>query len=530
MIDLIFNRDTQLVSIDKSHFFRKVQTALAEGYFLRKRRRDIRRAAARIGGFFEKDEEVALETSTEEHDAAETERASAGREEAHDAPQPETDADEEKKEKPHWFSDRLAAIDEWLGKKTRYALLKKLPIVENRIVFSTFQNTYTCNCRYIADELLNRLEKEATAEKPNHGNRDIKDMPYQLIFIVNRAVYANKDDYDIPDDIWLVSRGSIASFIALGTAKFWFDNALNCIWKDIPKKDGQIYINTWHGSLGIKRLGGDEHWLDIARRSQDSIDYFLTNSTFDEDVFRGSFWPRREATKEDETPHQVEFLRYGHPRNDIFYQPVKMAELKTKVYGHWNINPQVHTALYAPTFRDNKSDVSAIRIDCEKLKKTLEQRFGGEWRIIVKAHMHNRHNPELRQMFANLDDVIDASDYNDMQELLAAVDVGITDYSSWIFDFIATRRPGFIYARDIEQYINSRGFYYPLSETPFSIASSDEELCANILAFNEEDYAVRLQKFFDGKGYFEDGSASGKTADFVCDVIKASKQTAGKKN
>ena len=123
-----------------------------------------------------------------------------------------------------------------------------------------------------------------------------------------------------------------------------------------------------------------------------------------------------------------------------------------------------------------------------------------------------------------MDHVIDASDYNDMQELLAAVDVGITDYSSWIFDFIATRRPGFIYARDIEQYINSRGFYYPLSETPFSIASSDEQLCANIMKFDEEDYAKRLQAFFVGKGYFEDGTASKQTADFILKEIEKEKQ------
>ncbi|MBQ1414291.1 MAG: CDP-glycerol glycerophosphotransferase family protein [Clostridia bacterium] len=480
-MELIFDPKTQQVSIDKSKFSIKMKTAFAEGYFLRKRRRDLRRAAAKIGGVFHflvKDEPHPEEADESvEPVAVETEKAAEAR-------------------KTH---EKLAEMDERIGRDARYALMKDLPIVPNRVVFSTFQNTFTCNPRYIAEELLRR-----------HAD-------CQIIFVVNRAVYQDKDAYEIPPNVWLVSRGSIASFVALGTAKIWVDNALNCIWKDIPKKDGQIYINTWHGSLGIKRLGGDEHWLGIAQRSQDYIDYFLINSTFDKWVFRNSFWS-------DET--KVHFLRYGHPRNDIFYNEGELARLRTKVYTNpnFNIPLDVHTALYAPTFRDNKGDVSAIRIDCGKLKEALEEKFGGNWKILVKAHMHNRHNPQLREMFAQMDHVIDASDYNDMQELLAAVDVGITDYSSWIFDFIATRRPGFIYARDIEQYINSRGFYYPLSETPFSIASSDEQLCANIMKFDEEDYAKRLQAFFVGKGYFEDGTASEQTADFILAEIEKEKQ------
>lgn len=383
-----------------------------------------------------------------------------------------------------FFIDR----DEAIGARKRRKLMQDMKIVPNRIVFGTFQNCYTCNCKYIADEILRR------------------GLDYELIFLVNGDAFYHKEKYNIPDGVKLVLRGSLASYFALGTAKFWVDNALNCIWKEIPKKPEQIYIDTWHGSLGIKRLGGEKRWIKLAEHSADFIDYFLTDSVFEEEVFHTSFWPH------------VEQLKFGHPRNDILFSKEKMSELRDKVYKFYKIEPHVKTVLYAPTFRDNKSDVSAIKIDCIKLKETLKKKFGGEWKVIVKAHMHNRHNAALRHMFANRDSIIDASDYIDMQELIAAADVGITDYSSWIFDFVLKGAPAFIYARDIKQYINSRGFFYPLDQTPFSIAETDEELSGNIMDFDSEAYAKAVKAFLDDKQCYENGHAAERTVDFICEL------------
>ena len=152
-----------------------------------------------------------------------------------------------------FFIDR----DEAIGARKRRKLLKDMEIVPNRIVFGTFQNCYTCNCKYVADEILRR------------------GLDYELIFLVNADVFYNKEKYNIPDGVRLVLRGSLASYFALGTAKYWIDNALNCIWKEIPKKPEQVYIDLWHGSLGIKRLGGEERWIRLAKRSAEFIDYFV---------------------------------------------------------------------------------------------------------------------------------------------------------------------------------------------------------------------------------------------------------------
>lgn len=375
--------------------------------------------------------------------------------------------------------------EEAVGSFFRKGMMNKLPVVDNRIVFGTYQNGYACNCKYLAERIIER------------------NLDYELIFIVNEEVYNDYKANNIPEKVKLVRRNTFEEYYALATSKFWMDNAINCIWRRVPKKKEQYYLNAWHGSLGIKRLSGSWHWRNIAKYGDKTIDYFLTDSVFDEHVFSESFWPH------------ADFLKVGHPRNDIFYDADKKAELKRKVYDYYNISYDYKIVMYAPTFRDNKNDISAINIDCDKLKNAVEERFGGKWLVMTRLHQHNARNELTKDKFANLDNVIDAKDYPDMQELMAAVDVGITDYSSWIFDFLFTGMPAFIYAEDIDKYVNSRGFYYPLTETPFSIADSNDKLCENIRNFDDAQFKENVDEFLKARGYYGEGKACDGVIEFL---------------
>lgn len=107
-----------------------------------------------------------------------------------------------------------------------------------------------------------------------------------------------------------------------------------------------------------------------------------------------------------------------------------------------------------------------------------------------------------------------------MQELLAIADVGITDYSSWCCDYVLTGRPCFIYARDLESYNTERGLYYPLEETPFPIATNNEELEKNILDFNETNYLADRDCFLRARGCWEDGNAAEKVVEKIRRIIE----------
>lgn len=377
----------------------------------------------------------------------------------------------------------VRGVREGIGAVFRRARLSRVPIVPNRIFFSTYQNDYTCNCKYIAEKLLEKAPG------------------YELVFSVSRSVCENRGRYGIPDEIRLVERYSGESFLMQASAGFWIDNGLNCIWKKVPKRSGQIYINTWHGSLGIKRLDGSWHWRIVARYGNRKIDYFLTNSRYDEKVFSESFWPA------------VRHLKLGHPRNDLLFDKGRWDGLRQKIYARYGLAPEVRTILYAPTFREGGE--SAPEPDFRKIADACAGRFGGSWRIMSRCHYRDVGSERSIKPADAKSLIEDVSDYPDIQELMAAADIGITDYSSWIFDFIFTGKPAFLYVKDRESYANRRGFYYSLEETPFPIADNSAQLCVNIRQFDNTVYRERCRDFLEARGCYETGDASERVVAFI---------------
>lgn len=118
------------------------------------------------------------------------------------------------------------------------------------------------------------------------------------------------------------------------------------------------------------------------------------------------------------------------------------------------------------------------------------------------------------------DGVVDVTDYPDMQELLSIADAVITDYSSCIFDFGLTKRPGFILAKDIKSYSKERNFTIQWSDVPFPIAESDEELVNIIENFDSNSYEKKLYQFYHNYcGMYPTGQAAQAVASRIDKVI-----------
>ena len=158
------------------------------------------------------------------------------------------------------------------------------------------------------------------------------------------------------------------------------------------------------------------------------------------------------------------------------------------------------------------------QIDYHRLKQSLEQRFLDEWIILVR--MHPRMKAYAKKLIPQESYCVDVTEYPDIQELLAAADAVVTDYSSAVFDFLLTGKPAFIYAPDYQRYEKMRGLYYPLEDTPFPIASDNAELAADIASFDEEDYQKKAAAFLKQKGSVEDGDAAKRVAGLITDCIK----------
>ena len=350
--------------------------------------------------------------------------------------------------------------------------ITKMPVRRNMIVFtSDVCKTYSCNPKYITEEIIRR------------------GLRYDIVWLVSK----NSNVGDIPEGIEIVDINDAKICLKkLAEAHIWIDNnrKSKLFNKGLIKKEGQFYIQTWHGSLGIKRIGDEVvvqltsdrlKFLELAKIDMSSADVFLSNSIFDE-----KFLYINVGCK-----HKIQKL--GHPRCDVFFlEENKKRRIYERVHSVLGIPNDVKIVAYMPTFRDT-GRVDCYGIDFESLTKALEAKFGGKWVIVVKVH------PKIKRfskkIFNFSENVVNVSGYHDAQELLSVVDVCITDYSSCIFDFMLTSRPGFIFATDIEMYNNERGFYYPLETTPFPIATTNEELASNILNFNENKYKHDMEMF-----------------------------------
>lgn len=374
-----------------------------------------------------------------------------------------------------------------------------LPIEENKIVFSNFKGSgYGCNPKYITEEILKR------------------GLHYKLVWLIKNDTTL----IDIPENIEIVDFNSLEALKELITAKVWIDNQrkLKHIQNGLIKRIGQIYIQTWHGSLGIKKIGEESplssiqnNWILNGKEDALMTDFLISNSTFEKKVFINNFWDNGEIKM------------FGHPRNDIFFKSQQeLCDIKYKVYNNLGINITNKTFIYMPSFRDDMR-LDCYMLDVQLLKSVLEHKFGGIWTVIIRLHPRIQQFSKL--LFEYDKNIVDASNYPDIQELLVASDVAMTDYSSCIFDFMLSKKPAFIFATDIEKYNTERGFYYPLESTPFLVSTDNIELMENIRNFDYEKYKQEVEIFLKEKGCMEDGKASKRVVDLIEEILKNNKQT-----
>lgn len=358
----------------------------------------------------------------------------------------------------------------------------------DKIVFFTNTYAYTCNPKYIYEKL-----KE-------------KDPSLKLVWLTSlRKEISGR----FPEDVYAVPAHSPKGIREAYSAKVWIDNGI-AFSSLFEKKPDQIHIQTMHGSLGIKRLdnavkGRRKSWWGRReiRRESTLTDYVITDSKFEEDVFRTVFWKN------------VPMKRLGHARTDILFSEDRRvySRIRQELYDRYGIPKENRIVLYAPTHRMDFQ----IDLDFAAVKKALEERFGGRFSVIVRFHTRS---VDLKWENENSDFIYDLTDYPDIQELMLVSDMGITDYSSWIFDYVVTSKPGFIYAPDIQRYNTVTGFCYPLEEAPFPIGTTNDELIRRIREFNMYSYMDRVSEFLAGKEAMDDGHAAERIAEWILTLMK----------
>ena len=350
---------------------------------------------------------------------------------------------------------------------------------KKKIIFLNFTGNYDCNPKAICQEIID------------------EGVDARLIWSVYKNTLVIPGRF--PRQVEAVRRNTYDFYKHMASARVIVDNGIGTAFVNYKKKRGQYLIETWHGSLGIKKFGAkdnnDRDWVRRAYREGRMTSYIISNSDFEDDIYREDFWKK--------TP----IWKFGHPRNDILFtqDEEKIRALDRQIRDENEIPDGVRLCLYAPTFRGD-GDLSPYVLDYDRLNKALEKRFGGKWVILTR--FHNRTKKFLRG-FKVPPTVINVSTYPDIQELMLVIDAGITDYSSWICEYLLRRKPGFIFATDLKDYAaHERSFAFPLEELPFPIATDEKELEDNILSFDNEAFCDKCEVFLKSKGSVDDGHAS----------------------
>lgn len=359
-----------------------------------------------------------------------------------------------------------------------WQLLSFLPKDKRRAVCQSFYGRgYSDSPKAVAEELRRRGFRVYWIVK---GNSEAESLPADVTPLL----------IDSPRAIWHQCRAGV-----------WVDCCRK--WAYTQKRGKTLYVQTWHG-FPLKRIEGDagdalpEDYLRAAKKDSAMADLFLSDSRFLTEIYRRAFW------------YEGEILEAGFPRQDVLTQ--SHPELTKKVRAALHLPPEKKLCLYAPTFRKDMS-LEQYDLDYARLDRALGERFGGEWLVLAKLHP----NIASRAAELHLDPaaVANASDYPDIQELYLACDVLVTDYSSVMFDFMATGKPCFLYINDLAAYKADRNFYFDLDLLPFPRGESNDELEALILSYRQEN-ADAVARFREEFGMVQPGNAAAKTADWIC--------------
>ena len=300
---------------------------------------------------------------------------------------------------------------------------------------------------------------------------------------------------------------------------------MNQGWTDLNDEyinyfGGAVTINLWHG-VPWKKIFMDSFKFKnkfkkfVAKTLNKILEpkYYLALS----DEF-GEILEKSVPTKKKNV------ILAGYPRNSLFYKNDIVKEKKEKIIHivneKFNKNfKDIKIITYMPTFRDKTRETFSFNniinntelLEILKLNKAI---------VIEKAHFVNREN----EIFENKKDYVFNINDISAQELLAASDMLITDYSSCFFDYLVLDRPIVHYLYDYDYYVNDdRGVYYKKEDVVCGDVAFDEKQLINVIANNlknplnnKELRKLRRERFLQ----YESENACQQICDFIFKKIR----------
>ena len=308
----------------------------------------------------------------------------------------------------------------------------------------------------------------------------------------------------LPEGIRGVLCGTYEHYRELGTAHVWIDNEHKNFFT--KKRIGQYYIQTWHGSGPLKKIEFDaenlsQSYLDLCTINSEMEDIMISPCRFNSEQYRRAFH------------YTGEIMECGYPRNDIFWKNNNCRQVMENLF---SLKPGQLMVLYAPTFRNFKRRETDM-LSLAKVRKAMEIRFEKKCKIFIRLHPSEM---ESGENVSWMDGCVNVTFYEDVQELLVAADVLITDYSSVMWDFSLSGKPVFLFHPDLDLYEKERGYYLTFKQMPYVEAFDNEDLCRKIKNFDDREYRERTEAFVEEYGSFDKGTAAKTVGDRIMSILE----------
>jgi len=265
-------------------------------------------------------------------------------------------------------------------------------------------------------------------------------------------------------------------------------------------------IQLWHGTGTIKKFGQDFNTgklKELEKRANANITHLIVNSPYMKKLYSGAF-----------SVNEKLIFSIGLPKTDELLMRIKKLEVARKnedkkyIYKKYKIPLEKKLILYAPTFRDNEMQNPKL----VELLKELSNELPEEYYLGLRLHPFIAKSFEQEQLNHR---ICQLSFEKDVNTLLLAADILITDYSSIIFEYCMTKRPMIFYAYDYNEFSdNGRGFYYNYrSYVPGPVAYSCDEVLEIIKESKFSQY--KIDNFINNNYIYTDGNATERLIELI---------------
>ena len=388
----------------------------------------------------------------------------------------------------------MKQLDRIKRMQTYYKFYTKLPVQSNTIYYHAYRTKIMSGNPYaIFLELLSRPEYSDFKHVWVYGSDDSLQNDTFKRFANHKNV-----SYVLTD--------STEHMEALATCQYLITNA--ALPDYFQKREGQVVINTWHGTP-LKTLG--KHAKDFsssaianAQRNFLISDYLVMPNKYTSERLLDSYAVQGVT--------QARVLDFGYPRCDLVLNTDRnqVLSLLENTCGHSLEGKRI--VLYAPTFRSEQGRSQDSSIEMSEYMRELEAGLPNDYEIFFKVHntlgSFFKHNSRIRKHL-----IFDEIETN---ELLAATDILITDYSSIFFDYICTNRPIILFAYDKDTYVSEHGTYLDMESLPGTLCSSVSEVLETLDTIESGQYSnPNVEEAYRLFAYNDDGHASQRVVDVI---------------